>query len=64
MTNQQLANQVKRLKGKLYASINSQHDCLIIAIEKQDFIKVLLEYPEGEAGFEILQTGKVNYLNN
>jgi hypothetical protein len=54
MTNKQLANQIRRTKGKIFMWIHCKHDGLYVAIEKSDLIdNYFLLRPEDEAVFKL-----------
>ena len=50
MTNKQLANKIRRTRGKIFVWINTKDDGVYIAIEKRDFIEqFLMKSPDEEA---------------
>lgn len=61
MTNKQLANQIRKTKGKIFAWVNSANDGYHVAIDKADFIEhCLMVCPDSEATLEV----KDNFLNS
>jgi hypothetical protein len=55
MTNKQLANKIRRTRGKIFVWINTKDDGVYIAIEKRDFIEqYLMKSPDEEATLRLI----------
>jgi hypothetical protein len=55
MTNKQLANQIRRTRGKIFVWVNTKEDGVFVAIEKSDFIThYLMKRPDDEAALRLI----------
>jgi hypothetical protein len=55
MTNKQLANKIRRTRGKIFVWVHTKEDGVFIAIEKSDFItQYLMKSPDEEATLRLI----------